>query len=133
MSDDDWTTGYVRSLGVRLAGDLIGDLDERGEKIVGETLLILLNAHHDTVGFALPKAKEEHQWELVLATSDPGAPNLTLEQGSPYPVLGRSLSVFRIRVRDEMDVSLTAVQVDTLIKDKRPLPAHSDRPALATP
>jgi isoamylase len=133
MSDKDWDTGYVRSLGVRLAGDLIGDIDDRGETIVGETLLILLNAHHDTIGFALPKTKAEHQWELLLATSEPDSPNLTLEQGSPYPVTGRSLSVFRIRVRDTTDLGLSTMQVDTLVKDKRPMPAHSDRPALATP
>ena len=45
MSDEDWNAGFVKCLGVRLAGDLIDDVDERGEPIVGETLLILLNAH----------------------------------------------------------------------------------------
>src|SRR5206468_8259454 len=45
MSDDAWNAGFVKCLGVRLAGDLIGDVDERGEPIKGDTLLILLNAH----------------------------------------------------------------------------------------
>src|SRR5256714_3731487 len=42
MSDAAWDAGYVKCLGVRLAGDLTGDIDERGEPIKGDTLLILL-------------------------------------------------------------------------------------------
>ena len=54
MSDEDWNAGFVKCLGVRLAGDLIDDVDERGEPIVGETLLILLNAHWEPIPFTLP-------------------------------------------------------------------------------
>ena len=71
MSDEAWNAGFVRCLGVRLAGDLIGDVDERGEPIVGDTLLLLLNAHHEEIRFALPLTKEEHQWQLLLNTADP--------------------------------------------------------------
>src|SRR5262249_31529656 len=49
MSDEAWGGGFCKCLGVRLAGDLIGDVDERGDPIVGDTLLVLLNAHHDRV------------------------------------------------------------------------------------
>ena len=49
MSDEDWNGGFVKCLGVRLAGDLIGDVDERGEPIVDDTALILLNAHHEPI------------------------------------------------------------------------------------
>src|SRR5262249_35335738 len=59
MTDADWNAGFVKCLGVRLAGDLIGDVDERGEPITGETLLLLLNAHHEAVPFALPATKPE--------------------------------------------------------------------------
>ena len=54
MSDEAWNAGFVKCLGVRLAGDLIGDVDERGEPIVGDTLLLLLNAHHEPIPFTLP-------------------------------------------------------------------------------
>ena len=47
MTDEAWDAGFVKCLGVRLAGDLIGEVDERGEPIVGDTLLILINAHHE--------------------------------------------------------------------------------------
>jgi glycogen operon protein len=47
MSDEDWSAGFVRTLGVRLAGDVIGEVDERGEPLAGDTLLLLLSAHHE--------------------------------------------------------------------------------------
>ena len=43
MSDDDWNAGFVRCLAMRLSGDQIGDVDEKGDPIVGDTLLLLLN------------------------------------------------------------------------------------------
>ena len=46
--------GFVKCLGVRLAGDLINDENERGEPIVGETLLLLLNGHWEPIRFTLP-------------------------------------------------------------------------------
>ena len=57
MTDEAWDAGFVQCLGVRLAGDLIGDVDERGEPIVGDTLLLLLNAHHEPIPFTLPVAR----------------------------------------------------------------------------
>ena len=61
MTDEAWNAGFVKCLGVRLAGDLIGDVDERGEPIVGDTLLLLLNAHHEPIPFTLPATKAEHR------------------------------------------------------------------------
>ena len=68
MSDEAWNAGFVKCLGVRLAGDLIGDVDERGEPIVGDTLLLLLNAHHEPIPFTLPATRPEHHWERLLDT-----------------------------------------------------------------
>src|SRR5262249_5088978 len=60
LSDEAWNEDFVRCLGVRLAGDLIGDTDARGEPIRGDTLLLLLNAHHEEISFTVPAAKVEH-------------------------------------------------------------------------
>ena len=43
MTDETWNSPHVRCLGVRLNGDAIDELDERGERIVDDTLLMLLN------------------------------------------------------------------------------------------
>ena len=44
MTDEDWNSGSVRSLMLRLAGDAMMETDKRGRAIVDDTLLILLNA-----------------------------------------------------------------------------------------
>jgi glycogen operon protein len=95
MSDEDWNAGFVRSLGVRLAGDAISDVDEKGEPLVGDTLVLLLNAHHEPIPFVLPAAKEEHLWERVLDTAAPEDPAMRLEPGQQYALQARSMAVFR--------------------------------------
>jgi glycogen operon protein len=67
MSDEDWSAG-VQCLGVRLAGDLIGDVSERGEPIVGDTTILLLNAYHESIDFTLPPTKDKHPWDRLFDT-----------------------------------------------------------------
>jgi glycogen operon protein len=122
MTDEDWDDRSVRCLGVRLAGDLIGDVDERGEPIVGDTLLLLLNAHHEPLSFALPATKAEHHWERMLDTADPTRETKPLGGGAKYPLQGRSLVVLRTMLQEEAGQAVTTVQVEALRKDGRKLP-----------
>jgi isoamylase len=97
MNDDAWSAGFVRCLGVRQAGDIIGELDERGERILGDTLLILLNAHHEAIPFTLPVPKEGQRWERLLDTATPQEGAGPVAEDRPYDLGGRSLAVMRIR------------------------------------
>jgi glycogen operon protein len=54
MTDEDWNNPLVRCLGLRLAGDAMEEVDARGNRVVDDTLLILLNAHHESVAFIPP-------------------------------------------------------------------------------
>ncbi len=101
MTDEDWNTGFARCLGVRLAGDLIGDEDEHGEPIVGETLLLLFNAHFEPIPFKLPATKAEHHWERVFDTTGPAGAAQPMGAGELYPLQGRSLAVLQIRTAAE--------------------------------
>ncbi|MBL8796620.1 MAG: glycogen debranching protein GlgX [Planctomycetia bacterium] len=130
MSDDAWNAGFVRSLGVRLAGDLIGDLDERGEPIVGETLLLLLNAHHEGVTFTLPATKSEHYWERLIDTAEDGVEPKALAAGDQYALQGRSLSVLRIRVREEKE-AVSPMQLEAVLQEVRRAPLGPAQPTLA--
>jgi glycogen operon protein len=71
MTDDDWSQGYLRSLGLRLAGDAIEERDEKGRPIQDDTLLLLLNAHHEPLPFTLPAHKRTVRWRTLLETSEP--------------------------------------------------------------
>jgi glycogen operon protein len=105
MSDTDWG-GHVRCIGLRLAGDVIGEVDERGDPIVGDTLLVLLNSHHEPIPFALPPTRPDHRWELLFDTADDAAPPLPAEN-KPYPLRDRSLALFRTVVVDVPEPQVT--------------------------
>jgi glycogen operon protein len=80
---------------VRLAGDRMEEVDERGERIVGETLLLLLNADPEAVTFRLPDAQEGQEWERLLDTDaghDSGRPR---RPAQAYELVGHGLAVFR--------------------------------------
>jgi glycogen operon protein len=98
MTDEAWDAGYVRCLGVRLAGDVIAEVDERGEKLVGDTMLLLLNAHHEPIPFALPATREEHHWEVILDTAvSQNQTAMATPAPAKYPLQERSLVVLRTR------------------------------------
>jgi glycogen operon protein len=118
MPDSDWDAGFIKCLGVRLAGDLIGDVDERGEPILGETLLLLLNAHHEAIPFALPATKPEHHWECLLDTAADGTLTKPFLGGEQYGLKGRSLVVFRTVELAEIGQVVTAIQAEGLRKEK---------------
>ena len=129
MSDEAWSNGFVRCLGVRLAGDLIGEMDERGDQIRGETLLMLLNAHHEAIPFELPLTKTEHRWERLLDTANPDLDSTVYVEKESYPLQGRSLALFRIRSLVEQE-PMTALQADTLMSENQRVPSHTERPTL---
>jgi glycogen operon protein len=99
MNDEAWNADFVRSLGMLLAGNAIDETDERGETIVGDTLLVLLNAHSDEVPFTLPAIAAEQQWQRVADTVDPQASeaeHLRFSSRAVFPLQGRSVVVFRL-------------------------------------
>ncbi len=97
MSDEAWDAGFVKCLGVRLAGELTGDVDEHGESIVGDSLLLLLNAHHEALEFTMPQAHEGHQWERLFDTASSDTEDCVLSTERPYPLQARSLMLARAR------------------------------------
>jgi isoamylase len=131
MSDEDWGSGFSKCLGIRLAGDLIGEVDERGEPIIGETLLLLLNAHHEAIPFTLPATRAEHHWERMLDTALPaGDGELLVQQGGEqYPLQGRSVVMLRTRLPEETGQVVSASQIETLRREARRLPQTAERPA----
>jgi isoamylase len=119
MSDESWNAGFVRSLGVRLSGDTIAEVDERGEPIVGDTLLLLLNAHWEEIAFTLPAARTEHSWQTMIDTADPEQPARVLCGGEPYRLQGRSLALLRTVLHEEEGQPVSSIQVDALRKEAR--------------
>ena len=94
MGAGDWQKPFVRSLAFLLGGDAIPTPDERGQRVSGDSLLVLLNAHHDTVTFTVPPPGEGGAWRLELYTADDKRGDEEMKPGK-FEMAGRSLAVFR--------------------------------------
>ncbi|RKG79252.1 glycogen debranching enzyme GlgX [Corallococcus exercitus] len=94
MGPEDWQKPFVRSLAFLLGGDAIPTPDERGQRVSGDSLLVLLNAHHDTVTFTVPPPGEGGAWRLELYTADDKRGDEEMKPGK-FEMAGRSLAVFR--------------------------------------
>jgi isoamylase len=96
MDDAAWQAGFVRTLGMLLSGTAIAEVDERGERITGDTVLVLLNGNPDALTFILPASAGNEPWHRVFDTSDPHGADLIYKAGVQYPMQDRSVAVFKI-------------------------------------
>src|SRR5208283_979124 len=69
MSEDDWRDPAMRCLGMLLSGQGLDETDARGRKLSDENFLVLLNAHHEDVGFVLPGSCPCSRWNAWMDTS----------------------------------------------------------------
>jgi isoamylase len=96
MTDELWNADFVRSLGMLLSGSAIEEVDERGEPVLGDTLLVLLNGHHDRIPFVLPPLVADQLWFRVFDTFDPSLLDKSFRPGMRYQLQGRSVAVLKI-------------------------------------
>jgi isoamylase len=99
MNDEDWNNSETRCFGLRLAGDAIEELDARGNRIVDDTLLILLNAYHEAIRFTLPAHRRKVRWEVVMDTNDSQfgkTAHRAMRGGDTYDLKARSLALLRL-------------------------------------
>ncbi|HEV3139580.1 MAG TPA: glycogen debranching protein GlgX [Vicinamibacterales bacterium] len=94
MNDEAWNSDFVRSLGMFLNGAAIEEVNQRGEPIIGDSLLVLLNAHNEKVPFTLPPLESDQLWRRVIDTVEPHAPDRGYKPSARYALQGRSVSVF---------------------------------------
>jgi glycogen operon protein len=99
MGEENWQDPLARCIGLRLAGDAIHEVDARGERIVDDTFLLLLNAYHEGVAFVLPAHRASARWEVVLDTRAPGGTrrHRALKGGESYDLEARALTLLRLR------------------------------------
>jgi isoamylase len=119
MSDGDWNAGFVKCLGIRLAGDLVNDETERGEPIIGETLLILLNGHWEPIPFKLPPTLHGNVWSLLVDTAEPRSTSVAFEGTAQYPLRDRSLVVLVTRKPEENGRIIMSADAKLGVSDRR--------------
>ncbi|MGW5683717.1 glycogen debranching protein GlgX [Nonomuraea sp. NPDC003754] len=99
MTASDWHTGYAKSMSVYLNGEAITEPGPRGERIVDDSFLLLINAHHEDMTFTLPGAEFADSWTIVLNTDDETPREESLDDqrspGALVPVTAHSMQVLR--------------------------------------
>jgi isoamylase len=96
MKREDWEKPDTRSIGMLLGGDAIPNPDDRGNRIVGDTLLVLMNAHHEPQAFTLPAVEWGKDWEIITDTADvSGAARPMAHAGGRIELADRSMVILR--------------------------------------
>jgi len=126
MNDDEWSTSFVRTLGMLLCGDTIDVRDEHGDPIRDDTFLVLINSHHEPLNFLMP-GMEEVKWELLLDTrfEDGFTTPESHSAGEEFPLAARSLALFRLATGEHSHARTESWKKRAI---KPPAPAKPPRP-----
>ncbi|MGA3124559.1 MAG: glycogen debranching protein GlgX [Polyangiaceae bacterium] len=94
MTDQDWNTAYTRALQMQVAGLGIDEVDEWGDPVVDDDLLLIINAGHEALDFTTPATDlTAPEWSLLLDTNDDNATG-TVGPHAATRLEARSLKLF---------------------------------------
>jgi len=101
-SAEQWRNPTMRCVGLLLNGRAGVHRDEDGSRLDDGVLLIVLNSHHDPVGFILPEMPRGRGWRCAIDTRKPAGAGdgVTQTFGRRLMFEGRSTAVFEL---DESD------------------------------
>ena len=72
MTDREWSDPNTCTIGMLLAGRAVDDVDERGRRVYGDTLLLLLNGGTRSWLYVMPQLEWPGIWEQLLNTTHLG-------------------------------------------------------------
>ena len=98
MGPDDWSHPDLRTLGMRLDGGAIQEIDEMGDPIEPASVLLIFHADDEPVQFTLPlvnRGEELSHWVALLSTnSADGSVELKARAGDTITVPARTVMLF---------------------------------------
>ncbi|HET6667807.1 MAG TPA: glycogen debranching enzyme, partial [Intrasporangium sp.] len=95
MDQRAWQNAMAKSVTVFLNGSAIPEPDRRGERTLGDSFLVMFNAHHEPITFTLP---DEEYGPLWIPEVDTAAREIDAEEFEPgwqIQVDARSIVVLR--------------------------------------
>ena len=95
MADDDWRNGYAKSVMVFLNGRAIPEPDRRGQRIVGDSFLLIFNGHYEPLDFTLPSRQYGSSWRVEIDTAAESVSRRVRRAGTTGRAEARSLVVLR--------------------------------------
>jgi isoamylase len=112
LEQKDWLDSQLRCFGMLLDGNCIHEVDEFGDRIVGNTILIILNPSVEDKHFTLPihhtkphnrrpaRADKDCYWNLLADTSTNTIGNSCWPFTDKFPMKSRSMAVFELVDQD---------------------------------
>ncbi|MGD9619196.1 MAG: glycogen debranching protein GlgX [Mycolicibacterium sp.] len=99
MSDEDWDSGFGKSIAVYLNGHGIPDLDARGHRVTDDSFFLCFNAYHEPIDFRLPPTEFGTAWQPVIYTVDGAvmAGSRPVAAGTEVTVEPRAVIVFQAK------------------------------------
>ena len=96
MTEEDWETGFAKSVAVYLNGQGIPDLDVRGQRVTDDSFVLCFNAHHEPIEFALPPEEFGTAWVPVIYTAEREPPRASrTTPGAKVTIDARAVMVLR--------------------------------------
>ena len=97
MTEEEWTEGWARAIGVRLGGKALTEVDVEGNRLVDDDLFLLLNGHYEAVTFCVPQDIAGDTWGVVVdsASGEVDSGERTITAGEEFDVPARSLLLLR--------------------------------------
>jgi len=95
MTDADWNGPHLQCICMVLPGDQITETGEQGQRIVGNSFAILLNAHYEPIPFRLGARRRDLNWRCILDTVASSAQAQVFEHMSSFPLQPRSMVVLQ--------------------------------------
>jgi glycogen operon protein len=96
MTNDEWNAGWVRCLGLQLSGKTLDEVNQFGQPITDDTFLFMLNPHHESIKFYMPKNDVVKEWELVMDSRSPETfISARVAPGQAYELISYSATLMR--------------------------------------
>jgi glycogen operon protein len=97
LGHEDWRNPTLQCFGMFLGGDAITARDPTGHRLIGDTLLVYLNASKVTVPVVLPPASWGQGWEELFSTTGEGQVPQQTGAGQTLRVPEQSVLVLRLQ------------------------------------
>ena len=98
MNEAAWGNVSLRSLGMLLLGHC-SQIDEQGACIIGDNLLVLMNADEKPVSFTMPKSVQRFPiLDRLFDTFDGDIQVVSYDTSAPYLLRPNSMALFRHRI-----------------------------------
>ncbi len=105
MTEEQWGDENARCFGILLDGRSQASGIKRAS--MDATALLVLNAHHDVVGFRLPEVAGGSRWRRLIDTNVPDAEgNREFHSGEEYEVTARSVLLLALEPDETGSVAL---------------------------